>query len=401
LSEYRQLAADVGLGCRARPAATGDDPYDAAMPIDWLPQGMLLALVGLGVGLWLLARGLADYRLATQIGDTSTSRVGTLAAGEVQVSGVIEPAELTLVSPLQSTACVYYRSTIDGADEGINVGGGLAEIGADFFEERAVGFRVRDESGDIRVFPRGARWDAPTTLDDSTGLMGDEPPGLRIRTGSALAPTGLGRDAAIAALLAVPDAMPDFRPLAILGGSARDGLTGGDRRRHYREAILAPGDAVTILGKAIPFGDLADPAEADVAVGSELAADDTEVLGDISEARQAGLLEASPEAAWGNAAIPGFGIGQPARTPVLDPRATALPLAEPEHVAEAERRFSITPDTLVLASGPGEPLLIAHGLPSAAVERRQGRFLLGLLGAVLAIASAMALALIVPGALGS
>ena len=161
------------------------------MPIDWLPQGVLLALLGLGLGLWLLARGLADYRLATRIGDTSTSRIATLAAGEVQVSGVIEPAELTLVSPLQSTTCVYYRATIDGADDGPDIGPDLGELGAEFLEERAVGFRVRDPSGDIRVFPRGARWDAPTTLDDSTGLMGDEPPGLRIRTGSALAATGL------------------------------------------------------------------------------------------------------------------------------------------------------------------------------------------------------------------
>jgi hypothetical protein len=371
------------------------------MPTDWLPQGIFIALLGLAVGLWLLARGLADYRLATQIGDTSTSRVATLAAGEVQVSGVIEPAELTLVSPLQSTTCVYYRSTIDGADDGIDIGPDLGGLGADFFEERAVGFRVRDASGDIRVFPRGARWDAPATLDDSTGLMGDEPPGLRIRTGSALAPTGLGREAAIAALLATPTAAREFRPLAILGGSAHRGLGSGDRRRHYREAILAPGDAVTILGRALPFSDLADPAEADMAIGLEVQPDDPEVLGDIAEAREAGLLETSPEAAWGNAAIPGFGIGQPVRSPVLDPGATALPLAERTKAAEAERRFSIAPETLVLASAPGQPLLIAHGLPSAAVDRRQGRFLLGLLGAVLAIASAMGLALLVSEVVGT
>jgi hypothetical protein len=39
------------------------------------------------------------------------------------------------------------------------------------------------------------------------------------------------------------------------------------------------------------------------------------------------------------------------------------------------------------------PLLIAHGGPTEAVERQQGRFLVGLLGAVVAIISAMALAL--------
>lgn len=370
------------------------------MTIPFVPQIALLALGGLAAGLWLLARGMAGYRDATHIGDTATSRIATLAAGEVQVSGVIEPAELTLVSPLRSSVCVYYRSTVDGADDAADLAGVLADRGADFHEERAVGFRLRDESGDIRVFPRDARWDAPLVLDDTTGFVGDEPPGLHLRTGSAIAGTGLGREAAIAALLATPTAS-EFRPLRILAGSGQRPLPNGDGRRRYREAILAPGDAVTIIGRALPFSDLSDPAEADIAIGSELASDDPEVLGDIAEAREAGLLEATPEEAWGNAAIPGFGIGQPVRAPELDAGASPLPLATASQAAAAERRFGIAPETLVLASAPGVPLLIAHGLPSVAVERGQGRFLVGLLGAVLAIGSAMALALTLTGVVGS
>ena len=64
-----------------------------------------------------------------------------------------------------------------------------SDLDASFNEERAVGFRVRDATGDIRVFPRGARWDAPVDLDEATGLMGDEPAGLRLRTGAAIAGT--------------------------------------------------------------------------------------------------------------------------------------------------------------------------------------------------------------------
>ncbi|HMD11104.1 MAG TPA: hypothetical protein VKG90_02110, partial [Marmoricola sp.] len=144
-----------------------------------------------------------------------------------------------------------------------------------------------------------------------------------------------------------------------------------------------------------------DPAEADIATGPELASDDPEVAGDIAEAREAGLLEATPEEAWGNASIPGFGIGQPVRAPELDPAATPLPIAASPADAEVERRFTIAPESLVLAGAPGMPLLIAHGVPTAALDRQQGRFLVGLLGAILAIASAMALALILPGAIGS
>ena len=191
----------------------------------------------------------------------------------------------------------------------------------------------------------------------------------------------------------------EFRPLAILGGNARGSFGSGDRRHRYREAILAPGDVVTIIGRALPFSDLSDPAEADVALGSDVASDDPEVVGDIAEARQAGLLEATPEEAWGNAAIPGFGIGQPVRTPELDPGADPLPLATATQAAAAERTFTIAPETLILASAPGAPLLVAHGSPSAAVDRQQGRFLVGLLGAVLAIGSAVALAAMLPNAL--
>jgi hypothetical protein len=355
------------------------------MSVEWAPQVAFIAAAGVAVGLWLLVRGLTNYQDATRIGDTAVSRIATLAAGEVQVSGVIEPAELTLISPLQSATCVYYRSTIDAGDDG-------SDPDSSFNEERAVGFRVRDASGDIRVFPRGARWDAPVDLDEATGLMGDEPAGLQLRTGMAIAGTELDREAAIAALTTMPTATRGT--LSVLGGAMRGSYLGiPGRRRRYREELLTPGDAVTIVGRAMPFGDLGDPNEADIAIGSGLAEDDPEIAGDIAEARSVGLLADSVEEAWGNAAIPGFGIGQPVRPPDLDPAAERLPLGSAAAADAAQRRFAIAPETLVLASAPGVPLLIAHGLPSAAVERQQGRFLVGLLGAVVAIASAMALAL--------
>ena len=90
---------------------------------------------GVVAGLWLLVRGMRGYRTAARIGDTGTSRIATLAAGEVRVSGRIESAEVMLVSPLQSAPCVYYRSTIEIGDDD------LVDVD-DLVEERAVGFRV-------------------------------------------------------------------------------------------------------------------------------------------------------------------------------------------------------------------------------------------------------------------
>lgn len=358
------------------------------------PQMAALLIAGIVGGLWLLLRGMRGYRTATRIGDTGTSRIATLAAGEVRVSGRIESAEVLLVSPLQSIPCVYYRATIEShADDG--------DAADDLFEERAIGFRVVDDSGEVRVFPRGARWDAPVCFDDRTGMFGETPPGLSMRTGSAIGPAEIDREAAIAALLTVrpaggEDGDPDDATL--LSGSAGSMAA---RRRHYREARLGPGDTVTILGRAMPFSDLADPTEADEATGSAIALDDPEVAADIAEARAAGRLAEDPEAAWGNAAIPGFGIGRPIRPPELDPDADALPLGTAEDAARVERRFTIAPGTLVFASAPDVPLLIAHGVPGVAASRNQATFVIGLLGAILAIGSAMGLALLVGGGLGT
>jgi hypothetical protein len=358
------------------------------------PQLAALLIGGIIGGLWLLVRGMRGYRTATRIGDTGTSRIATLAAGEVRVSGRIESAEVLLVSPLQSAPCVYYRSTIESdGDDG--------DRADELFEERAIGFRVMDESGEVRVFPRGARWDAPVRFDDRTGMFGETPAGLSMRTGSAIGPAEIDRETAIAALLTVRPvgSDEDADVASLLSGFSAS--VPARRRRHYREARLEPGDAVTIVGRAIPFSDLTDPTEADEAVGSGIALDDPEVAADIAEARAAGRLADDPEAAWGNAAIPGFGIGRPVRPPDLDPDADTLPLGTAEDAARVERRFTIAPNTLVFASAPGVPLLIAHGVPGVAASRNQATFVIGLLGAVLAIGSAMGLALLAGGGFGS
>ncbi len=351
----------------------------------------VMALAGLGIGLVLLVRGFGAYRSAGRLADTSTSRIATLAAGEVRITGVIEPAELTLVSLLQDQPCVYYRSSVGSGDEPVD-----ADIGGDgrVVEERSVGFAVRDATGDIRVFPRGARIEAPVRWEDSTGMLGDEPPGLHWRLGSAFGTVDTDRDQAVAALLTVHDTGPGSGP-QLLGG---DG-TGDRGRQTYREARLEPGDEITILGHALPFSDLDDPAGADL--GGEPDPDasggDPVVAADIDAARAAGTLLADPDDAWGNAAIPGFGIGRPVRAAMIDPAATPLPLAAPEAAARAERTFSIAPETLVLASVEDAPLLITYGSPAAAVGRERGRFLVGLLGALLAAASAVVAASVISG----
>jgi hypothetical protein len=354
-------------------------PYDGE--VEFFSGSGLIGLAGFGVGagLLLLARGFVGYRTLIRVADTSTSTISSLAAGEVRVSGVIEGAELSLVSLLQRVPCVYYRSTIGRA--------GDSRRDPEYTEERSIGFKVRDSTGSLRVFPRDARFDAPTRFEGETSLTGDEPEGLDIRTEASTRPLET-EDSAALALLTVREPGDRTEWTRLL---ARQG------RRSYRELRLEPGDAVTIVGRALPFSDLEDPGGADLGAGPPGALDDPEVAADIAAARASGALLDDAAAAWGNAAIPGFGIGRPAVEPTIDPAATRLPLAAPADAALAARRFEIAPDALVLAASEDVPLLIAHGIPGAVVRRDQDRFVTGLLGAVLAIGSAMVLAISLAG----
>jgi hypothetical protein len=69
-------------------------------------------------------------------------------------------------------------------------------------------------------------------------------------------------------------------------------------------------------------------------------------------------------------------------------------------VGQAEivhQAFDIAPETLIVAATPSVGLLIASGTPVGAESRNEGRFLLGLAGAVVAVVSAVVLAIAVTG----
>ena len=362
------------------------DAVDPAMTIPNEAAFAGFAGAGIVAGLVLLVRGMLAFQSAGRISGTSASRIASIAVGEVLVMGAAEPIELTLVSPLQSGPSVYYRARITESRDG---------DGADLFrEERAVGFRVNDGSGVVRVFPGGSEFDVPDRFDESTPAWGGEPVGLLPRMGPAFAPGPADREARIAALLTVRE--PGAWSLRDGAGLALP-ISRGDR--HYREARIEVGDIVTVTGRALPFRDLADPGAANLLDGSGVDGADPEVALDLAEARAAGLLAATPEEAWGNAAIPGFGIGRPVRAPELDPAANPLPTADPDLAARVAATFEIAPDALVLATSDEVPLRIALGAPSAVAARHDWQFVLGLLGAVLAIGSAMSLALLLDGGL--
>ena len=166
--------------------------------------------------------------------------------------------------------------------------------------------------------PAGARFDVPDRFDEHSGRWDGDPPGLEPRMGSAFGP-GLDRESQIAALLTVrdPSAIRGRRPSAggnVLFGEGLERLAIAGSNRHYTEARIEAGDVVTVVGRVLPFSELSDPTTANLLDVSMVSATDPEVAADLAAARAAGQLAATPDEAWGNAAIEGFGIGRPVRS---------------------------------------------------------------------------------------
>ena len=127
-------------------------------PALWL----LLSIGGIAGGLGLLWRGMGSYRTAVALGDTSTSSIDSLAAGEVRVTGHDRGrrGDPRVAAP-EPGVRVVQGPRADADHEGGDI----------FAEERAVGFRVRDAGGTIRVFPRGARVGGATAVRGQDGRL--------------------------------------------------------------------------------------------------------------------------------------------------------------------------------------------------------------------------------------
>ena len=242
------------------------------MVADDLVSVSALGVVGIAGGLVLMVRGMDDYRSSLRVADTSTSSIASIAAGEVRISGTIEMAETTLVSPIERVPCVYFRTTVEEGRTPLSSGHRSTE-------ERSIGFRVRDATGSIRVFPHGARVDAP-----------EKPPSFEAFRGTDPAPADAAQDGAAAVDPEGPGALENAVEDAMVIASAVPSRTawtstpGMDGSQRYHEIRLEIGDPVTIVGRALPFGDLPDPTAADAGSGSDPVLDDPEIAADIAAA---------------------------------------------------------------------------------------------------------------------
>ncbi len=345
-----------------------------------LPYAFGLAALGFVVGVTLFARGMVAYRRGAVVSSIATSTADALAAGEVRLTGTVEPLAMTLVSPLQSQPCVWYHGRIverEGRSERVVLD-----------EQRGLDFALRDGTGTVRIVPRHLHAELEPAFDGATDLFGGDPPGLLRRTGpSSAAVPELDRQAAIADLLTVK---PPMREEASEPGSLLVGALGGQvaTRRHYTEYRIEPGEQITVLGFARPYGQI-DPSNSDAA------SDDPVIAQDVAAARAAGTLAQSPRSereAWGNLAIPGFGIGRPTEQPALDPGVHPPLPADPATAKRAQQIFAVSPETLVVTTDQSRQLTVYAGSPAAATGFDRAAYLRGLAGVALAVVSVLVIA---------
>ena len=267
--------------------------------MDPLTRAWLSALAGAGVVGGLSCWSAACTTTARRSG-SPTRRPRRSARSRPARSGSaasIEPAEMTLISraPERAVRLLPRRPSATAGDPWPPDRG--------YTEERSIGFRVRDATGSIRVFPRGARFDAPVRFE------ADRDVGRR--AGRARHPTR--------------GPTPDRR------GRPR----GGRRRAADRRGT--PSESAPLAGRRRRDGRRSLPRDAaragrrghDRRAGAPLlrsarsgrgrrraTAPDRRSTTPRSRPtsprpRRGRHARRRPAEAWGNAAIPGFGIGRP------------------------------------------------------------------------------------------
>lgn len=117
----------------------GEDTLDIISNASWLV-----------IGLALFIYGFVELRKRNQIRDTPTSKIRSMAAGLVEISGVVRAADRTLRSPLTDRECVIYRYKVEEWDTDDLEWGTLAS------HTECAPFLIDDGTGEALVDPDGA-----------------------------------------------------------------------------------------------------------------------------------------------------------------------------------------------------------------------------------------------------
>jgi hypothetical protein len=200
---------------------------------DSLDSGHILILLACGVAILLGFIPIVLYVRALwegeRIGGLRSTRISSMTAGAVVLTGVVEPAWAVATSPFGRSPSVWYDATS-------TIHGHKNAAMTIFHESNAVPFVLNDGTGRVLVLARRARWDAATdTIADSTGAN-DE---AAVAEGSS--------EAAVARLL---DRTLREPPPA-LARERNDEFSQEQIEAGGEERCVLAGERVTVIGRAI------------------------------------------------------------------------------------------------------------------------------------------------------
>ncbi|HTA17026.1 MAG TPA: GIDE domain-containing protein [bacterium] len=110
------------------------------------------SVIGLVAGIWFFATSFKKLRLRRAVENTPRSAVGATAMGKCEVRGVTGPAGAAMVGPLSGLKCVWYRWMVQELQQS----GRNARWVTLKDEQSFEAFLLSDETGQVRVEPRGA-----------------------------------------------------------------------------------------------------------------------------------------------------------------------------------------------------------------------------------------------------
>lgn len=197
----------------------GDIPQsdDAAEMLFYATIGFVLSLLG-------VMYGFREYRKASLIRNTPTSRIRSMAMGLVEVAGTVAQGSNTIESPFTGADCVFYKYQVEEyRRSGKHSRWVTIDTGTN-----GTSFYVDDGTGKVLVDPRGAELEIPA--DNTIHVDGGDVPPYEVTEFIEENPEVDSEDESLDLGVAEVD-------------------TGNDRR--YTEYYVTPGEEVYVFGKAM------------------------------------------------------------------------------------------------------------------------------------------------------
>jgi hypothetical protein len=172
--------------------------------------------IGIIFGTYLFFKGFKELRFKRHIENIPTSKIRSMAMGEVEIKGEALPIDSSEIirSPFTNRECVYYRYTTEEY-----VRSGKYGHWTTMRDETTKNlFYLKDDTASVLIDPKGAEVDIPAryTADSSCG---QDPP-------------------------------EEAKKFLMSEGISYEGLLGINKRMRYREYYITPSEMLYVMGEA-------------------------------------------------------------------------------------------------------------------------------------------------------